>query len=134
MQQPPNYYTCSYIYAWHHTHADRYPPYIIYYDQCNKPPRKKLNHQQLKVPWPFEKKDNSSCDQNNHSYKIKNVESKRQFWLNALLCTCTCIFLFLFCDSIVMKGILSLINNTMDIDSKFICLSNFTTLATIVPL
>lgn len=112
------------------------PPYIIYYDQCNKPPRKKLNHQllQLKVPWPFEKKDNSSCDQNNHSYKIKNVESKRQFWLNALLCTCTCIFLFLFCDSIVMKGILSLINNTMDIDSKFIWLCNFTTLATIVPL
>lgn len=94
--------------------------------------KKKLNHQQLKVPWQFEKKDNSSFDQNNHSYKVKNVESKRQFWLHALLCTC--IFFFLFCDSIVMKGFLSVINNTMDIDSKFICLCNFTTLATIVPL
>lgn len=135
MQQPPNYY--SYISAWHHTHADMYPPNTFYYDQCNKTfccpkQEKKLNHQQLKVPWQFEKKDNSSFDQNNHSYKVKNVESKRQFWLHALLCTC--IFLFLFCDSIVMKGFISMINNTMDIDSKFICLCNFTTLATIVPL
>lgn len=51
-----------------------------------------------------------------------------------MLCYVHAFFLFLFCDSIVMKGFLSMINNTMDIDSKFICLCNFTTLATIVPL
>lgn len=52
--------------------------------------KKKLNHQQLKVPWQFEKKDNSSCDQNNHSYKIKNVESKR------MLCYVHAFFSFCF--------------------------------------
>lgn len=97
MQQPPNYY--SYISAWHHTHADMYPPNIIYYDQCNKTfccpkQEKKLNHQQLKVPWQFEKKDNSSCDQNNHSYKKKMSNQRDSF--DYMLCYVHAFFSFCF--------------------------------------